>query len=156
KLTPAGQLTTFYSFTSGNDNGYPPSTLLQGIDGNFYGVSYPVYSGQYGTTFKMTPAGKVTAPLADFNFTDGADPNLFTQGTDGNFYGTTYIGGSSNMGVIYKMTPAGKITVLHNFTGYPSDGGLPVGVLVQGNDGSYYGTTYQGGTLNQGTVFKIN
>jgi len=156
KVTAAGQLTTFYSFSAGTDNGYPPFTVLQGIDGNFYGGSYPVYNGQYGTAFRLTPAGKVTAPLVDFNYTNGADPNLYTQGTDGNFYGTAYLGGSKNLGVIYRMTPAGQVSVLHNFTGYPGDGALPVGILVQGNDGNFYGTTYEGGTLNQGTVFKIN
>jgi uncharacterized repeat protein (TIGR03803 family) len=32
---------------------------------------------------------------------------------------------------------------------------LPVGVLVQGNDGNFYGATYQGGAHNQGCIFKI-
>jgi uncharacterized repeat protein (TIGR03803 family) len=53
------------------------------------------------------------------------------------------------------MTSAGVLTVLHNFAGYPTDGTLPVGVLVQANDGNLYGVTYQGGANNQGTVFKI-
>ena len=66
------------------------------------------------------------------------------------------LGGSKDLGVIYKMTPAGKISVLHNFTGYPSDGALPYGILTQGNDGSFYGITYEGGTLNQGTIFKVS
>jgi uncharacterized repeat protein (TIGR03803 family) len=61
--------------------------------------------------------------------------------------------------VIYKATAAGKITVLHNFSGYVSstqyDGARPIGILVEGADGSYYGTTYQGGEYNAGTVFKI-
>jgi len=85
------------------------------------------------------------------------------QGTDGNFYGTMRTGGDPTClcGSIYKATPAGKITVLHNFTGFdgaPYDGGFPYGVLVEGNDGNFYGTTYSGGnngTLNGGVVFKI-
>jgi uncharacterized repeat protein (TIGR03803 family) len=57
--------------------------------------------------------------------------------------------------VVYKATAAGKVTVLHTFKGYPTDGYRPIGILVQGTDGNFYGTTYQGGAHNQGSVFKI-
>src|SRR5205807_37692 len=36
------------------------------------------------------------------------------------------------------------------------DGALPIGGIVQANDGTIYGTTYNGGTKNRGTVFKIS
>jgi uncharacterized repeat protein (TIGR03803 family) len=110
--------------------------------------------GTYGVFYKMTSSGTMT-PFP-FAYTNGANPNLPTQGTDGNFYGTARAGGSSGIGVVYKATSAGKITVLHNFTGYPSDGNLPTGVLTQGADGNFYGTTYYGGAKNLGTVFKIS
>jgi len=155
RLTPSGTLTNLWSFGNQTDDSVPNYTLLPGQDGNLYGVSIGQYNGQYGAFFRITPADKFSV-LLDFNFTDGAVPNLPTQGTDGNFYGTAELGGSSNLGVIYKITPTGKITVLHNFAGYPSDGGSPVGILVQGSDGSFYGATYRGGTKNQGTIFKIS
>ncbi len=84
-------------------------------------------------------------------------PNLPVVGTDGNFYGTAQGGGdpTCKCGVVYKATAGGAIIVLHNFKGYPNDGYRPDSVLVQGNDGNFYGTTYQGGAHNQGTVFKI-
>src|SRR5450759_4522754 len=44
-------------------------------------------------------------------------------------------------------------TVLHAFAG--SDGQLPFAGLMQAGDGNFYGTTYQGGTGDAGTVFKI-
>lgn len=154
KVTPLGVLTTLYSFTNSTDESAPVYTTLQGQDGNTYGVSEVEYNGQYGAFFRISPTGVFKA-LADFNYTDGSLPNLPTQGTDGNFYGTAQYGGKSNFGVVYKITPGGKITVLHNFAGYPSDGTRPIGILVQGPDGNFYGTTYQGGTYNEGTVFKI-
>jgi uncharacterized repeat protein (TIGR03803 family) len=46
--------------------------------------------------------------------------------------------------------------VLHNFTGYPADGNLPVGTLAQDKNGTLYGTTYLGGSKNIGTIFKIS
>ena len=46
------------------------------------------------------------------------------------------------------------VTVLHSFEG--SDGQLAESALVQGNDGSFYGTTALGGENHKGTVFKID
>jgi uncharacterized repeat protein (TIGR03803 family) len=154
KVTPLGTLTTLHAFGNGTDESVPVYTTLQGQDSNTYGVSVGQYVGQYGAFFKITPSGGFSV-LHDFAYKDGTYPNLPTQGTDGNFYGTTVFGGSKNLGVVYKMTTAGKVTVLHNFTGYPSDGTYPKGILVQGSDGNFYGTTYQGGSNNQGSIFKI-
>ena len=160
KMTPAGNLTSVYSFTNGKDDSAPTYTLLQGQDGNMYGVSEEQYDGQYGSFFKLTTKGKISP--YPFDYTDGSSPNLPVQGTDLNFYGTTQGGGDAACacGVIYKATAAGKITVLHNFSGYVSstqyDGSRPIGILVEGTDGNFYGTTYQGGEYNEGTVFKVS
>jgi uncharacterized repeat protein (TIGR03803 family) len=154
KITPGGSLTTQHSFVNGTDDSVPAYATLQGQDGNTYGVSIGQYNGQYGAFFKVSNSGVFTT-LHDFVYTDGADPNLPTQSTDGNFYGTALLGGSKGFGTVYKMTPAGKTTVLHNFLGFPDDCTYPRGILVQGRDGNFYGTTYQGGSNNQGCVFKI-
>lgn len=159
KLTPSGQRTTLWNFTSFNDGANPIVAPLLGQDGNFYGATTDDRAGDNGLIYKITTAGKFTV-LGDFAFTNGTVPNLPVQGMDGNFYGTTRFGGNkcginSSCGVVYKMTPAGKLTVLHNFTGYPTDGSQPIGVLAQANDGTLYGTTISGGANNQGTVFKI-
>jgi len=160
KVTPTGTLTSVYSFADGKDYGAPIYPVLQGQDGNMYGVSEVIYAGQYGSFFKLTTKGAITAH--DFDLTDGSTPNLPTQGTDLNFYGTTQGGGDATCecGVVYKATAGGTITVLHKFTGYVSstdyDGGRPIGLLVQGDDGDFYGTTYQGGEYGEGTVFKIS
>ena len=46
-------------------------------------------------------------------------------------------------------------TSLYSFSG-TNDGANPRGGLVQGRDGSFYGTTRYGGTNNLGTVFNIS
>jgi uncharacterized repeat protein (TIGR03803 family) len=165
KITPAATWTKLWDFTASTtcnghialkDEGAPFYAPFQGQDGNFYGVDQGVYSGTYGVFYKITSKGKLT-PFP-FAYSNGANPNIPTQGSDGNFYGTTQSGGdpTCKCGVVYKATAGGKITTLHAFKGYPTDGSRPIGALVQSNDGDFYGTTYQGGVDNEGSVFKIS
>jgi uncharacterized repeat protein (TIGR03803 family) len=79
------------------------------------------------------------------------------QGTDGNFYGTTQEGGDFNNGAVFKITPQGNVTSLYSFCMYNDciDGEYPYAALVQATDGNFYGTTFQGGPPNNGTIFKI-
>jgi uncharacterized repeat protein (TIGR03803 family) len=88
KITPAGKLTTLYSFCSqtGCTDGSHPSGLIQGVDGNFYGETGSGGIQNYGTLFKITPAGKLTT-LHRFSFKDGASPFGLTQAT-GTILGT--------------------------------------------------------------------
>lgn len=158
KITPVGALTTLWNFSEGttHDEGYPVYPPFYGQDGNFYGVAPGGYVGDYGEFYKVTTTGGAITPHP-FNYTDGAVPSLPIQGTDGNFYGTTQSGGdpTCKCGVVYKVTTGGVFKVLHAFKGYPSDGYRPTGMLVQGYDGNFYGTTYQGGASNIGAIFKI-
>jgi uncharacterized repeat protein (TIGR03803 family) len=96
--------------------------------------------------------------VVTFNSTDGAVPtDLLVQGTDGNLYGTTLYGGGANIGTVFKLTQAGALTTIYSFCPKNpcTDGSLPDAGLVQASDGNFYGTTFWGGGLNFGTVFKI-
>jgi uncharacterized repeat protein (TIGR03803 family) len=73
-----------------------------------------------------------------------------TQGRDGNLYGT---GGCCSEGTIFKTDTSGVVSVLHNLD--DTDGADPVGGTTLGTDGSFYGTTFGGGTNNSGVLFKI-
>jgi uncharacterized repeat protein (TIGR03803 family) len=105
-------------------------------------------------------AGLVLTSLHSFQvFTSGgAHPSAgLVQGSDGNFYGTTVSGGPYGYkGTVFKISATGALTNLYSFTG-GNDGTYPFGGLVQGSDGSFYGTTRDGGTNGgQGTVFRIS
>ena len=76
-----------------------------------------------------------------------------TLGTDGNFYGTTSGGGTYGDGTVFKVTPTGSLTVLYNFTA-GNDGYNPYAPPVEGTDGNFYGTVYNGGA-GLGTIYKI-
>jgi uncharacterized repeat protein (TIGR03803 family) len=76
------------------------------------------------------------------------------QGPDGTFFGTASQGGPSNAGTVFQVTADGVVTVLYAFSG-GSDGAYPYAGLVLTADGTFYGTTLQGGDANAGTVFQI-
>ena len=148
--------TTLHSFNR-NDGAIPRGELVQAQGGKLYGTTSGggVNSGQ-GTIFSTTVAGSFSS-LHTFHGSDGAFPVTgVVQGTDGNFYGTTENGGYG-FGTIFKIPPNGEVTTIYLFCAHLpcSDGSHPVGGLVQGVDGNFYGTTQEGGTNGSGTVFVI-
>jgi uncharacterized repeat protein (TIGR03803 family) len=159
RITPAGTLTILHSFSGYPTEGAGPTAgLVQGSDGNFYGTTASGGAHYQGTVFKIDAAGNLTT-LHSFSGSpnEGAAPVAgLVQGTDGNFYGTTAAGGTHYQGTAFGITPAGVLTVLHSFSGSPSEGAAPVAGLVQGTDGNFYGTTALGGANSKGTVFKIS
>jgi uncharacterized repeat protein (TIGR03803 family) len=88
----------------------------------------------------------------------GSDPGIsMVQAYDGNYYGTTLLGPyGGGGGTIFSITPAGVYTTLYSFpcASLCADGDEPT-ALVAGGDGSFYGTTYEGGTFGGGTIFKF-
>jgi len=79
---------------------------------------------------------------------------IIAQGRDGNLYSTAP-GGGTCCGALFQITPAGKLKVIHNFTGSNNDGAFPQGGVTLGTDGNFYGTTYEGGSVTAGAVFKV-
>jgi uncharacterized repeat protein (TIGR03803 family) len=160
KITPGGTLTMLYSFCSQNnctDGAYPAADLLQATDGRFYGTTAQGGINGLGTVFKITAAGKLTT-LHSFNGVDGDFPaTALVQATDGNFYGTTGGGGATSYGTVFKITPGGTLTTLYSFcvSTNCTDGANPQSGLIQATNGKIYGTTYDGGANNKGSIFKI-
>jgi uncharacterized repeat protein (TIGR03803 family) len=165
KINAAGTLTTIYNFCSQPDcadGEYPYNGLILGTDGNFYGTTYGMGAhGAGGTVFKVTLAGVLTTLYsfcAQATCTDGAEPiGGVIQGTDGNLYGTTVAGGTG-YGTLFQLTPAGALTTLHTFCSQPAcaDGYAPEASLMQATNGTFYGTTYTGGSNDAGTIFSLN
>jgi uncharacterized repeat protein (TIGR03803 family) len=83
------------------------------------------------------------------------------QGSDGILYGTMsgngayYYGtGYRSFGSLFKISTNGALTTLYSFSG-GHNGINPNAGLVQGSDGSFYGTTSSGGPGGVGTVFRL-
>lgn len=165
KITSNGNLTVMYSFCAKAncaDGASPQGALVQGKDGNFYGTTSAGGSGNLGTVFKITSAGKLTT-LHRFVGADGASPFAgLIQAKDGKFYGTTSEGGAFGLGAIFRITGSGELATLYSFCGqglpFCLDGANPFGGLVQSVQGTLFGTTFNGGTTfrrapGAGTVF---
>jgi uncharacterized repeat protein (TIGR03803 family) len=175
-MTPGGKLETLYLFCSKGgdectDGANPYAGLVQGTDGKLYGTtSYggTGYGNGDGTVFSITPGGQLTT-MHSFcsqggdECTDGAEPEAgLVQGSDGQFYGTTLRGGANIYfpeGTIFKVAPSGKLTRIYSFCSQGgsecTDGQYPEGELVESADGKFYGTTYEGGANNGGTVYNV-
>ena len=94
----------------------------------------------------ITVSAQTVTTLHSFNGSDGQSPDAaLVQGSDGNFYGTTALGGSHSKGAAFKIDAAGNLTTLHSFSGFPTDGALPVAGLLRTNLGIFFGTTASGG-----------
>jgi uncharacterized repeat protein (TIGR03803 family) len=161
RLTTNGVLTTLATF-DGTSIAFPDDDALAiGPDGNIYGTTANGGTGHFGTVFKMTPAGALTR-LFSFGNTNGEAPQGgLLLGNDGNFYGNAAAGsGPALFGTLFRITTNGTLTTLYNLQF--SDGEQPSTRLIQGNDGSLYGTAQFGGftggnpgSSGLGTVFRI-
>ena len=155
---PAQTLSTVVVFNG--SNGSSPGPLVQGIDGNLYGVTYTGESFAnvfYGTVFKTTTAGVLTTIYA-FGPNE-ANPIGLSLDTNGAFYGETQQGGTITglcttpfCGTIFRMAPDGIPASIVSFNG---TNGTDASNLISVSDGVLFGTSHAGGTNNYGTVFKI-
>jgi uncharacterized repeat protein (TIGR03803 family) len=60
--------------------------------------------------------------------------------------------------VVFRLSASGSgwvLTPLHSFRGEPNDGAEPFGGVIIGPDGSLYGTTFEGGQYDAGTVYRL-
>jgi uncharacterized repeat protein (TIGR03803 family) len=161
ELTPAGTLTTLYRFCAAAacaDGTNPYNSVIEGIDGNFYGTT-PLggtgsCGGGCGTVFKLTPNGKITT-LHSFNARpDGAFPyGTLVQATNGDFYGTTNADAAGGVGTVFRITPSGAFATEFAFNN--TDGAYPYTGMIQATNGDLYGNTQAGGIRDVGALFRM-
>src|ERR1041385_4110200 len=93
--------------------------------------------------------------------TDGSSPQAGLVLSGNTFYGTTTSGGVSGQGTIFKVNrDGGGFANLHSFSassgsGTNTDGCSPQAALILSSN-LLYGSANLGGTLGNGTLFRIN
>lgn len=180
KLTPPAKgktkwtETTLVSFDYDTGNS-PMAGLVMDRAGALYGTVS--YNGDTslgsGVVFKLTPPAKgnsawTYSALHVFGLdpSDGNTPESeLIFDSSGALYGTTAGGGvatanGGDVGTVFKLTPPAKgktawtETVLYSFIG-GGDGSAPIVPLVMDKTGALYGTTQDGGSNQEGTIFKL-
>lgn len=155
--------TVLHSFGSrGSDGAAPRAALVEGSDRALYGTTPSGGSseGGGGTVYKLQKDGTGYTLLHVFpsNQADGWGPGAaLVEGHDGALYGTTttsYYRDAAGPGTVFRLNKDGTgYTVLHRFAG--PDGQYPSAALVQASDGTFYGTTAEGGDMGYGTIFAL-
>jgi uncharacterized repeat protein (TIGR03803 family) len=161
-ITTSGKETVLYSFGTGSGDGEHPYAGLINVNGTLYGTTEYGGANGDGTVFKITTSGKETV-LYSFRGKSGKYPKAGLLNVNGTLYGTTTGGGAGSCiysyihggcGTVYAITSPGKETVLYSFKGGKKDGQTPRASLINVN-GTLYGTTYEGGPNDVGTVFSV-
>jgi uncharacterized repeat protein (TIGR03803 family) len=161
--------TVLHTFMGGTGDGATPlAGLSADASGNLYGTTENGGANGSGTVFKLAPDGSTYTYAVLYNFcslascADGSNPyGGVIVDADGNLYGTAFDGGANQEGVVFALTPSGAETVLYSFcntknaNGFCIDGSEPGGNLVALGNGSLYGTTAIGGTMDAGTVYQL-
>lgn len=158
------------------DGAYPYAALTIGPRGELYGATEGGSSGNNnGSVFVLTPPAAPGGSWIEtelYLFPGGLSPDGccpyagVTLGKNGALYGVTPYGSQGS--TVFQLTPSGTAglpwnhTVLAalNFTG---SGGFPEGTLALSNNGTLYGTSYDGGKTTNcespvvgcGAVFEL-
>jgi uncharacterized repeat protein (TIGR03803 family) len=164
-----------------SDGAITTARPIEGRDGNYYLVTIAggnpnctnvIAANGCGTVFQLIyTAQQGVQWKGNVLYAFSPDNNLvnpsgvLTLGNNGNFYGTaqgatynqqTFPICPPNCGAVYEISTAGKLTVLHTFQGQDyDDGATPTHGVILGTDGSFYGTTAQGGKYGLGFVYKL-
>ncbi len=129
------------------------SLILSGS--TLYGVTSGGGTHGYGTIFQINTDGTGYKVLHSFDGeSDGKWPygSLILSGST--LYGTTSYGGIDDYGTIFQINTDGKgYEVLDSFDG-GSDAAYPQGSLTLSGS-TFYGTTFNGGKANDGTIFSL-
>jgi uncharacterized repeat protein (TIGR03803 family) len=165
KITSKGKLSVLHSFRGGPTDGEEGQALpafTQGLamdkSGNLYGTvpqggnsTACSNSRGCGVAFKLTPSGTETIL---YNFAEYSGSSNVILDSEGNLYGTAT--SNSDSGVVYEIKD-GTLSVLYSFCALPGceDGAFPSSGLVRDSPGNLYGVTSDGGSADEGTVFKL-
>jgi uncharacterized repeat protein (TIGR03803 family) len=167
KMDTSGKMTVLYTLPGGATGSSPRWRLTRTANGTIYGVTQfggkapcPIGTAGCGVVFKLSAADKETViHVFDKQSKDGQEPSGGLLDVAGNLYGMTFFGGTVNStcslgcGIVYGAS-GNKYSVLHRFTG-AADGWNPTGALTADDAGNLYGTALNGGSNNNGVVFKI-
>ena len=162
KVSRNGDFRNIFVF-DGTNGALPMAGLAKYGRNALYGTTQQGGTNSMGTIFRISNSGALTTLYSFGSPHEGAWPESeLVLGHDGRFYGTTIANGIENIyydnfGTIFRITPAGDFQKLADFHG--GDGSYPVGAMIEGDPGKFYGTaTETDGEVAEGggTIFCLS
>ena len=150
--------TVLYTFQGSADGQNPVGGVALDEAGNLFGTTFDGGVNGGGTVYELSPSAEGWTFTVVYSFTGGyGGPYNKLTFAKGNIYGATNGEGAYGYGLVFEMTPANggwTFIDLHDFGG-ADDGAEPYGSVAVDGAGNVFGTTNEGGSLNQGLVFEI-
>lgn len=140
------------------DGSFPKGALIEASSGSLYGMTNSGGANSGGVLFEFDPSNGTYTNHIDFDGTNTGDfpTGSLMKASDGKLYGVTSQGGVDNKGVLFQFDPATNVfTNLYEFSG-TANGQGPVGELVEGSNGVFYGMTRFGGANSRGVIFEYD
>lgn len=154
-----------YTFTGNTDNTPVSSPTLVSNDELYAAIEFGGSNGT-GIIVQLSPGAETLfefdaislTTVPRFSNATGALPlGTLVEGADGLLYGTTFYGGEYGTGTVYRIARDGSLfQMIHSFgPGIAPGGNYPYSGLTVGSDGALYGTTFSGGTVGFGVVYRL-
>jgi uncharacterized repeat protein (TIGR03803 family) len=133
----------------------PDSSLIRDAHGNVYGTTSRGGANSLGTVYEVAAGSGTITTIASFTSLSGYNTETgLVMDASGNLYGTTPQGGANFEGTVFEVAAGSStVTPLASFTSGNFNQGSS-GVVIDAH-GNLYGTTYEGGTNSQGSVFEV-
>ncbi len=152
-----------HSFSYPTDGAIPQGGLIADANGDLFGTTSTggAYGGPFGTVFELvkTGSGYTEKILHSFSGADGYAPYAgLIADANGDLFGTNIAGGAHGYGTVFELVKTGSgytEKVLHSFRGGTTDGFDPYAGLIADAKGDLFGTTFEGGGNDDGTVFEL-
>jgi uncharacterized repeat protein (TIGR03803 family) len=168
RVTTSGAFESLYSFPAFasvrdglglNTVGSNPRAglLYSATDQTYYGTAYHGGEHGHGTLYSWVPGedAELVRAFGGPSFSASKPISGVTRDAAGNLYGTSEVGGYLNRGAVWRVAPDGSFSLLHGFTGGPSDGYSPMAGVLAAN-GTLYGVSSNDTIGGDGAIFTID
>jgi uncharacterized repeat protein (TIGR03803 family) len=156
---PVGSNTTTIKVFDQTSGGTGNNGELIVYNNKLYGTTLQAGADFSGTLFEVDPATNVFTKRADFVYgTSGRHPQgkMVLNGTK--FLGLCSNGGTNGTGTVFEWDPANPTVLVNKASFGPSNFDAPInpGSTLAFFNNKFYGVCYNGGFVNQGTLFEFD
>jgi uncharacterized repeat protein (TIGR03803 family) len=153
------QFSFYYPTPDYPEGADPEAGVIGDAAGNLYGTTAGGGGYGAGTVFELVKnsGGYTLSTLLSFNGSNGSSPKApLIADAAGNLFGTTEDGGTNGKGTVFEFVKNSEgytFAPLVSFDG--GNGAYPTAGLIVDAAGDLFGTTFQGGANDCGTVFEV-